>query len=119
MGNLVELENGALSDTEDMLINEAESPFAWQAVMSPDATESTSFRDFYGPQRLGDGSYPGFHQTNYTNTDPGDLSGQRIQITGYGDLQSMQGPLSVLNLESTQYSRSSCSSTQPRSQSHH
>lgn len=85
MGNLVELENGALSDTEDMLINEAESPFAWQAVMSPDATEFTSFRDFYGPQRLGDGSYIEFHQTNYTNTDPGDLSGQRIQTTGYGE----------------------------------
>ncbi|KAK5087527.1 hypothetical protein LTR24_006644 [Lithohypha guttulata] len=91
MGSRVELANGELSDTEDILTNEARSPYAWQAVMSPNATEFISCRDFYGPRKLGDGNYTEFHQTNYTNTDPGDfsgprmqISGPRIQVTGYG-----------------------------------
>jgi len=92
LGRRVELANGELSDTEDILTNEARSPYAWQAVMSPNATEFISFRDSYGPRKLDDGSYTEFHQMNYTNTDPGDfsgprmqISGQRIQVTGYGE----------------------------------
>lgn len=77
---------------EDILTTEARSPYAWQAVMSPNATEFISFRDFYGPEKLVNGSYTEFHQMNYTNTEPANFSVptmqiglQRIQITGYGE----------------------------------
>lgn len=84
-GQAVDEENQNAT-SEEVLVSEAERVYAWQSMMTPEATEFVSFDDFYGPSDFREkGNYTHFFQGNYTNRDPSELDQEGIQITGYGD----------------------------------
>lgn len=70
--------------TTDLIREIQYTPFAWQSVMKQDASPFQSFKDFFGPNMHGHGTFTSFFQSNYSNTDPSDFSQELISITGFG-----------------------------------
>jgi len=52
--------------------------------MKQDSSPFLSYKDFFGPDMHGHGTFTSFFQSNYTNTDPSDFSQELISITGFG-----------------------------------
>ena len=85
-GDMLALENDKdQNDIDYVLENEQEAFYAWQSLMSPEASKFDAFDDFYGPHELKDyGNFTSFFQNNYTNSNPSDFREQGFHITGYG-----------------------------------